>query len=450
MQIASRIYRRRSASTKEGAMFKKDLSKKNTFFSASAENFVRPASAIVPSSSVQRKCATCENDEKQMFKMHHKNEENKLQKKHSGTSNAVGPHTSSYINSLNGKGTHLPKQTNLFFSTKMGYDFSEVKIHTDKAASDSAKAVNAKAYTIGNNIVFDEGQYNIASTEGKRLMAHELTHVIQQNDKLNKINRYTTKETGGSYPGRIQEVNTAMNGASVILHKAIRAIQSILISGEQEPNSPVATALKTLFHCPTPKNIRAILADFQNVMQHFDSIQQLIIIYNAQSLEAVYDDALNAMTVSANFFRLTGPQQSFALLSRIIIPLYYMHTSVVGADFTNFSIPGDKMVGNEFSMQMFLSFIQKPVSFDAFGSIPCLQTAIQPSETNLRYSNTGFYVLVPHTLTSDTYLRRLTGYDSPRTGDRVGELLRDRFGLFIFYRSQRVYVNQYNKVMFPF
>jgi hypothetical protein len=61
----------------------------------------------------------------------------------------------------------------------MGYDFSNVKIHTEEAAARSAKAINAKAYTTNNHIVFNEGQYNPASAEGKKLIAHELTHIMQ-------------------------------------------------------------------------------------------------------------------------------------------------------------------------------------------------------------------------------------------------------------------------------
>lgn len=68
----------------------------------------------------------------------------------------------------------------------MGYDFSNVKIHTDTAAAASAKAINAKAYSYGNNIVFNDGQYNTASFEGKKLLAHELTHYVQQNSGLQR------------------------------------------------------------------------------------------------------------------------------------------------------------------------------------------------------------------------------------------------------------------------
>jgi len=61
-----------------------------------------------------------------------------------------------------------------------GRDFQSVRIHTGAKASESAKAVNALAYTVGQDIVFAEGHYNPASYEGRRLLAHELAHTVQQ------------------------------------------------------------------------------------------------------------------------------------------------------------------------------------------------------------------------------------------------------------------------------
>lgn len=63
---------------------------------------------------------------------------------------------------------------------RIGYDFSRVRIHTGEKASASARAVNALAYTVGNDIVFDTGRFAPATTEGRRLLAHELAHVVQQ------------------------------------------------------------------------------------------------------------------------------------------------------------------------------------------------------------------------------------------------------------------------------
>lgn len=76
-------------------------------------------------------------------------------------------------------------------STDTQYDFSTVRIHTDGKAAESARAVNALAYTVGNDIVFGAGQYRPESTAGQHLLAHELTHVAQQNQGGKHIQRQT-------------------------------------------------------------------------------------------------------------------------------------------------------------------------------------------------------------------------------------------------------------------
>jgi hypothetical protein len=67
-----------------------------------------------------------------------------------------------------------------YFEPRFGCDFSHVRVHTDERASASARAVEALAYTVGNHMVFSNGQFNPASRGGRRLLAHELTHVVQQ------------------------------------------------------------------------------------------------------------------------------------------------------------------------------------------------------------------------------------------------------------------------------
>ena len=63
---------------------------------------------------------------------------------------------------------------------RFGYDFSAVRVHTDAAAEQSAQDINAHAYTLGHDIVFGAGQFAPGTHEGQRLIAHELTHVVQQ------------------------------------------------------------------------------------------------------------------------------------------------------------------------------------------------------------------------------------------------------------------------------
>jgi hypothetical protein len=67
-----------------------------------------------------------------------------------------------------------------YMQPRFGHDFSQVRVYTDDRASQSAKALSAHAYTVGNNIVFAAGKYAPGSAEGNRLLAHELTHVVQQ------------------------------------------------------------------------------------------------------------------------------------------------------------------------------------------------------------------------------------------------------------------------------
>lgn len=84
---------------------------------------------------------------------------------------------------LSTPGQSLDHVTRDFMEPRFGYDFEKVRIHTDAKAAKSAQAVNAKAYTVGNNVVFGEGNYSIGNSRGKALLAHELTHVVQQNEK---------------------------------------------------------------------------------------------------------------------------------------------------------------------------------------------------------------------------------------------------------------------------
>lgn len=80
---------------------------------------------------------------------------------------------------LRSPGQPLDGATRSFMEPRFGHDFSRVRVHTDARAGESARAVNALAYTVGQNVVFDHGQYRPGVPDGKRLLAHELAHVAQ-------------------------------------------------------------------------------------------------------------------------------------------------------------------------------------------------------------------------------------------------------------------------------
>ena len=81
---------------------------------------------------------------------------------------------------LRSPGQPLDTQTRAFMEPRFGHDFSRVRIHSDARAADSAQAVHALAYTVGRDVVFGAGQYTPAAPQGRALLAHELTHVLQQ------------------------------------------------------------------------------------------------------------------------------------------------------------------------------------------------------------------------------------------------------------------------------
>lgn len=202
----TRRFRRRPAA-KEATSFKKDNQQEQQFFGdAMHETFFKPVATVQQPAAIQRKCEGCEKedkkvdrvadkkeDDKKVMKKEDKNEEDKVVQKKEAATSSSGTSAASYINSMNGKGAPLSKSVQLFFGERMGYNFGRVKVHTDKEAADSAKAVNAKAYTVGNHVVFNEGQFNQESDEGKKLMAHELVHVMQQ-DTGTKVNRKAIDE----------------------------------------------------------------------------------------------------------------------------------------------------------------------------------------------------------------------------------------------------------------
>lgn len=101
----------------------------------------------------------------------------------------------STIRSMQGKGRPLPGSVRSYFEPRFGRDFGDVRVHTDAKAGESARAINAKAFTIGRDIVFGDNQYAPETNNGRQLLAHELTHVVQQDSTHNEsVQRQTSDE----------------------------------------------------------------------------------------------------------------------------------------------------------------------------------------------------------------------------------------------------------------
>lgn len=131
----------------------------------------------MPEPKVQRACAACDGG-KPCPKC--AGEESVLRRKAKAPGDASHQEApDDFIHDL-GSGAPLEVSMRAFMEPRFGQDFSKVRLHTDARASESAWALNAVAYTVGRNVVFAAGQYSPGTSEGRRLIAHELTHVLQQ------------------------------------------------------------------------------------------------------------------------------------------------------------------------------------------------------------------------------------------------------------------------------
>lgn len=129
---------------------------------------------------IQRTCSQCK-------------EEDILQRKQLTVQQShLSSTVESQLNNLKGGGQPLDPATRTFFDSRFGNDFNRVRVHTDSQSSQLAKEVNARAFTYGRNLIFASGEYNPGTLDGKHLLAHELTHVIQQKNEDKEVNKVRT------------------------------------------------------------------------------------------------------------------------------------------------------------------------------------------------------------------------------------------------------------------
>ncbi|MCV2485104.1 DUF4157 domain-containing protein [Flavobacterium sp. SH_e] len=140
---------------------------------------------------VQKKCADCENEDKKAQKKEEKPVQAKLKE-----SNSVNENVESNLNSSKGGGNAMDKNTKREMESGFGTDFSNVNIHTDSKAVQMSEELGAQAFTHGNDVYFNKGKYNPNSKEGKHLLAHELTHTIQQtgSKKTNSVQKLSDSD----------------------------------------------------------------------------------------------------------------------------------------------------------------------------------------------------------------------------------------------------------------
>ncbi len=125
-----------------------------------------------PQDTIHRQCAACEQEDED------------LMRKENGSKQIDDKATAQVNQVVRSGGEPLDRVTRNFMEPRFEFDFSQVKIHRDSQAAESAQSIQAHAYTVGQNIIFAPGKYAPDTDSGKQLLAHELTHVVQQTGSI--------------------------------------------------------------------------------------------------------------------------------------------------------------------------------------------------------------------------------------------------------------------------
>ena len=201
---------------------------------------------------INRKCTACEEEAAKT-----------LQAKPAGVSQ-VGTEEAVASSTVQGTilkpGQPLDKDAQSFFGKRFGYDFSQVRVHSDEQSTASAKALHARAYTVGNHVVFSENEYSPHTVIGKKLLAHELAHVIQQSSGNPQIQRQSEVEHKEEEPQAAGQLNGEQE-AMVDLRqdKTCSDPQALKISESFKPTT-TAVLYSLPFHVPAGTTINIDLA----------------------------------------------------------------------------------------------------------------------------------------------------------------------------------------------
>ena len=198
---------------------------------------------------IDRKCSACE------MKKTDEEEEKKLNISRTSSTTTKIETSSEAANKISNvrssPGSSLDHNTQVTMESGFGYDFGNVRIHADANAAESARSVNALAYTIGKDIVFGGGQYSPSTVSGRRLIAHELAHVVEQGGR--KDSDSLQRAGAGNCAEVVEDVDEQrdeMFRVGRLAHAQIQGFFSTMLDSEVQ--IPRATKDARATNCPSP------------------------------------------------------------------------------------------------------------------------------------------------------------------------------------------------------
>jgi hypothetical protein len=141
---------------------------------------------------------------------------------------------------LRSPGRPLDPATRAFMEPRFGHDFSRVRVHTDGRAAESSRSIEARAYTAGADIVFGAGQYSPHTETGRHLLAHELTHVLQQRRGDAGLRRKELAGTNVSHRGSVEPGDW--------LDRDREEWEMLSLRGQERALSPTNTFMRAVYY----------------------------------------------------------------------------------------------------------------------------------------------------------------------------------------------------------
>ena len=235
---------------------------------------------------IQRQCAQCEGhtdpQETEDIEVH--------AKLRGDNGPQVNPHSiQGRADTLSGRGQELSDRVKSYFEPRFGRDFGSVRVHNDSRAAELAQSLNARAFTVGSDVVFGAGEYSPQTREGKRLIAHELTHVLQHSNDRGVIRRKIQYELPPT-PTRVNPISTILNNQAV-------ALTTPTFNGTQLADPSKAK---------TPQETKQLYLQAGQTI--FAAFQPRALKYDSSAKECSFDDF--PVKVSSNIMLPTEPSAS--------------------------------------------------------------------------------------------------------------------------------------------
>ncbi|MBR2261321.1 MAG: DUF4157 domain-containing protein [Paludibacteraceae bacterium] len=248
----------------------------------------------------------------------------KISRKFSGGSGSSGITVSnqmeSQLNHLQGGGQAMPTGLRSMMESGFGQDFSHVRLHTDSEAASMSSSIHAKAFTHGNDIYFNQGQFSPNTTEGQKLMAHELTHVVQGSGKVGRniagdlMHSFFVDEKDYVETEETQKIisdnyipagKDERKPLTIILYTSRRADHNLAFRRDTGLNHLVKseTQSKVLF-IQGKRSLEEYMIEIQLMVKLYGPLQNLILMGHGNIDGMVLDNDVEISTSSDSFFNL--------------------------------------------------------------------------------------------------------------------------------------------------